>query len=53
MSWRAHGDAFSGGDAANALDQAAGLLSALADGRARETLDRVTALLRELPAPWE
>jgi len=51
--WRAHGDEFSGGDAANALDQASGLLAALVDGQARETLDRVTSLLAELPPPWE
>ena len=51
--WRAHHDDLSGVDAANALDQAAGLLEQMANGHARQLLDDVEALLKQLPAPWE
>jgi hypothetical protein len=51
--WREHQDVFSGTDAANALDQAAGVLTELAAGRASELLEQVEALQALLPTPWE
>ncbi|GAA3798101.1 hypothetical protein [Cellulomonas soli] len=52
-SWRQNHDEFSGGDASNALDQAAGLLVELRDGGARDLLQLVEGLRAELPTPWE
>ena len=52
-NWRQNHDEFSGGDASNALDQAAGLLVELHDGGARELLQLIEGLQADLPLPWE
>lgn len=51
--WRRTGDEARGGDAANALDQARGMLERLLDGEGAALLARIETLLDELPPAWE
>jgi hypothetical protein len=51
--WRGSHEELAGTDAANALDQARGDLERLAAGGAAALLQRVGAVLDELPTPWE
>ncbi len=51
--WAADVDPVSGGIAADALDQARGLLEELSTGRATEILDAVERLAASLPPPME
>jgi hypothetical protein len=51
--WRDHADTNQGVIAANALDQALGLLEELAGGAARDLVEMVDAVLHTLPAPDE
>jgi len=52
-AWRMSGDRLQGTLAADALDQALGLLEELAGGTAASLLATVQALLSELPPPIE
>ena len=51
--WDANADRTSGGIAADALDQARGLLDELAGGRARAVADAVERIAATLPTPME
>jgi hypothetical protein len=51
--WSIEADAISGGIAADALDQARGLLDELAGGRARALADAVQRIATTLPPPME
>jgi hypothetical protein len=51
--WRRTGDEVRGGDAANALDQARGMLERLMGGEAEALVARLDALLGELPPAWD
>jgi hypothetical protein len=51
--WRDKREAFSGTDAANALDQARGDLERLVAGGASALLQLVESVLGDLPTAWE
>ena len=51
--WRSTSADYPGGDAANALDQAAGMLERLINGEAAALLAQVQAVLDELPPAWD
>jgi hypothetical protein len=53
VKWEAQADAISGGIAADALDQARGLLDELVGGHAQALLDSVERLSAALPPPME
>jgi hypothetical protein len=52
-AWREARTDLPGTDAANGLDQARGELERLSSGGAAALLQRVEAVLNELPTPWE
>ena len=51
--WATDQDEIAGGDAANALDQARGMLERLTPQRVAELSKLVDDLLETLPGPWE
>lgn len=53
QEWKRTADEVAGGDAANALDQARGMLERLTDGGAAALLEHIDALLSELPPARE
>jgi len=53
QAWRLTGEALSGTDAANALDQAVGDLERLASGDATKIAEGVQSVLTELPPSWD
>lgn len=51
--WRRTADQVRGGDAANALDQARGILERMMGGEAQALIERIETVLDDLPAAWE
>jgi hypothetical protein len=51
--WRRSGDEVRGGDAANALDQARGMLERLMGGEGQALAAQIETLLEVLPPAWD
>lgn len=53
QEWKQTAADVAGGDAANALDQARGMLERLTGGGAAALLEHIDVLLSELPPAWD